>query len=162
MRFLVLLLCLGSVSLYAEENETEIDKYDDLMLALDLARIIHSPKIHEDMINQIVDDVISGTPHMEPFRKVFHEFYSEYIHYDFVIEDVALIYSELFDKDDLAELKKFHTSEVGKKFNKNASAIQKSMLTANMERMANSMQYLQPMLEEEAERLKSLSDASKN
>ncbi|WP_299980834.1 DUF2059 domain-containing protein [uncultured Pseudoteredinibacter sp.] len=162
MKWLVVLLCLSSVLLHAEENtgDTEIDKYDDLMLALELAKIIHSPQTHEEMIKQIVDDTIKGAPHMEPFRKVFQEFYSEYVHYDFVVEDVALIYSELFDKDDLLELKKFHTSEVGQKFNKNASAIQMSMLEANMERMANNMQYLQPMLEEEAARLKSLSEAN--
>ncbi len=153
---IVMFLLLGVFSTAISAQE---DKYDDLMAALDLAKIIHSPQSHEDMIKQIVDDTIKVTPHMEPFRKVFQQFYSEHIHYDFVVEDVALIYSEIFDKDDLKELKAFHTSAVGKKFNENSMAIQKSMLEANMERMANSMQYLQPMLEEEANRLKALSEA---
>jgi hypothetical protein len=129
------------------------DVKERLVAAHELFKTMHYENTFTETIENMVDMQIKQNPAIEPFRKVMLEFFSKYMSWNSIKDDVAQIYAEEFSVQELKELNEFYSRPVGQKSALRMPQLMSKGSEFGMRKVQQHMPELQHMVEEEMKRL---------
>ena len=148
-----MLVCLIAVLPMASMAEEKGAEKLHTEAALKLFEAMQLNITYEKSIESTVDMQIKSNPAIGPYRKVMLEFFSKYMSWNSLKDDMAQIYVEIFTIQELQELTAFYTTPVGKK----AALLMPQLMTKGGElgikRVQDNMAELQIMIAEEDKRI---------
>ena len=133
-------------------GEKEVEKLHTAA-ALELFKAMQLDVTFEKTIESTVDMQIKSNPMIEPYRKVMLDFFSKYMSWDSMKDEMAQIYVDAFTIQELKELTAFYATPVGKK----AALLMPQLMAKGgelgMKRVQDNMPELQRMIAEENKRI---------
>ena len=156
---LVLLAC-SMLSWSAMAQESQVDKAQ-LAAANELFLAMQLEKTFSNSIEMMMDLQIRQNPKIAPFRKVMMDFFSKYMSWDSLKDDMAKIYMAEFTTQELKELTAFYKTPVGVKAALKMPQLMNKGGELGMKRVQEHMTELQKMIADEAKRLEEEKNANK-
>lgn len=147
----VFLLWVGTGIVGAQEAEIS---EEHLVAAHELLRAMLVDKTLGESIEKMVDVQIQQNPSIAPFRKVMLEFFSKYMSWESLKDDMAEIYAEEFSIQELKELTAFYRTPTGRKAALLLPQLMSKGAELGMRRVQEHMPELQQMIAKEAEKIK--------
>lgn len=149
----VVVVCLVVILPIAiKAGEKEVDK-SHMVAALELLESMQVEITFEKTIESAVDLQVKQNPSIAPYRKVLLEFFSKYMSWDSLKDEMARIYVDAFTIQELKELTAFYKTPVGRK----AALLVPQLMTKGgemgMKRVQEHMPELQLMIAEEHKRI---------
>lgn len=95
-----------AASLYANEAHDEAEQ---------IVNTINANNNYDKIVNQLLRVQLQVKPQLRPFEDVLRDFFSKYINFNSIKEDLINLYTSRFTTDELKKIRKFYESDVGKK-----------------------------------------------
>ena len=146
----VCLVVMIPIAITAGEKE---DDKSHTVAAIELLESMQLEITFEKTIESAVDLQVKQNPSIAPYRKVMLEFFSKYMSWESLKDEMAQIYVDAFTIQELKELTAFYKTPVGKK----AALLMPQLMTKGgelgMKRVQEHMPELQLMIAEEHRRI---------
>jgi len=149
----VAVVCLVAIlPITITSGEKEIDK-SHTAAAIELLDAMQLDITFEKTIESTVDMQVKGNPAITPYRKVMLDFFSKYMSWSSLKDEMAQIYVDAFTIQELKELTAFYKTPIGKKW----ALLMPQLMTKGgelgMKRVQDNMAELQMMIAEEDKRI---------
>ena len=103
-----LLLCFGSVSLYASDNSHR-------QQVETLFRLTQMEKKIQESVDSVVQLQLRQNPQLAQHEKTMHEFFTKYIGWKALKDELADMYMKRFTEQELTDINAFYITPVGQK-----------------------------------------------
>lgn len=124
-------------------------------------RLLDSVNMEEAMqknMDNMLELQLKQNPALAPYRKVLREFFQQYLSYESVKHDFAVMYMEAFTPEEMLELAAFNESELGRKANKLMPDLMARGAQLGVDRIQENQAVLTAMIQAESKRLQELSE----
>ncbi|MGI0118254.1 DUF2059 domain-containing protein [Zooshikella sp. RANM57] len=132
------------------ENESYRKAADRLLTTMDLNRLLAATG--ENMLKM----QLSQNPALQPFEKTMKAFFNKYISGESLREDYINIYMEAFTEKEINEINDFYSTPTGQKVLRETPALVSKGAALGQQRVQENIQELKNMIQEEAQRIRSL------
>lgn len=143
---LLLLLTFTSLLSAAPNN-------NGIATAKKLFTVMNLSENYKDTIKKGVEFQIRANPQLAPFRNVMLKFFSKYMGWDSIKDDLAKLYSDSFTVDEMNKLIKFYKTPVGQKAIKLIPSLYEKGGMIGQKKIQAHISELQQMIAEEAKKL---------
>lgn len=106
----------------------------------------------QSTVRQLVEMRIKQDPELKPYEEVMMEYFSKYLSYESIEDDLAKLYVDAFTMEELNEIVAFYASETGKKLIEKSPWILKKSAEIGMSKINENIGELKKMVEEENKR----------
>lgn len=118
-------------------------------LAEDLLVLLKAPELVVNTSEQSIEFLLKNSPDTEGYSEIFREFGKRYLTWDNLKKAMIESYTDIFSAEELEELKKFFSSDAGRKYvAKNQDLLQKTSNAIN-DKILACREDLQRMIAEE-------------
>ena len=145
---LVLVLCLPSFALAEQRKEAAL-----LLDQIDMQATL------DQSISLSLDAQISSQPQLAPYRETMLAFFRKYMSYESLKADLVRIYEEAFSEKELAQLRAFYATPIGKKSLQLMPSLMAKGAELGQKRVEAHIPELTKMIQEQTERLKGEGEA---
>ena len=121
----------------------------ELELAEGLMKAMGMPKQFDDMITLMLDAQAKANPVMLSYRSVMEQFFRKHMSYEALKGDLAVIYAETFNAQELKELTALFSSPIGQKFVANSTELSRRGMELGQTRVQQNMAELIQMIQAE-------------
>ena len=112
-------LCLGLLATvatgFAAEPQATDDSAGRRAAAEELLTMMHMDKTMEESVNATIEAQVRQNPMLREFKDILRDFLREYLSYDKLKPELVKLYAEAFTTDEIAQLKVFYGTPIGKK-----------------------------------------------
>jgi uncharacterized protein len=115
---------------------------ENLLLQMDMDDVFNKST------DQLLDMQLKQAPQLAPAKDAMKKFFSKYMSWDALKDDVAQLYAECFNEDELNELSKFYQTPVGKKLAKVTPDITTKAAALGQAKVQSHIAELQEMMGE--------------
>ena len=144
MIVMVTLTVFGAATVRAE-GDKPVDK-EKLSAAVELLKTMQLDKTFEKMIVNNVNLQIQRKPMLAPFREVMLQFFSKYMSWDSLKDEMAAIYAAKFTIDELKAITAFYKTPAGRKLALMAPELSKRGAELGAQRVQLHISELQSMI----------------
>lgn len=150
----ILLVCLLAVApVVTMAEEKGMDSGSHMAAAQDLLAAMQIDKTYDQTVEASVDMQIKQNPMIAPYKKVMLQFFSKYMSWESLKEDVAKIYTDEFTIKELKELTAFYETPTGKKAALRLPVLMNKGAQLGISRVQAHMGELQQMIQEESKHI---------
>jgi hypothetical protein len=122
------------------------DDASRLQAARDLLASEHMDQNYAKTIAQILDAQTRTSPQMASLRVPMKEFFTKYMGWDSMKEDIAKIYAQNFTEDELKQITAFYQTPTGQKMMSTIPALTAQSMELSQDRVRDHMSELQEMI----------------
>ncbi len=127
------------------------DEASHRQAAEDLLNYTNAPKQFQNAIDQSVNMQVKANPQLAPKAGVLKKFFSRYMSWDSMKDDMIKIYTDAFSEQELKELTDFYKSPIGKKVLEKMPEIMGKGMQLGVSRVQRNQAELIRMLKEDSE-----------
>ena len=142
-----LTIVFSQVAFSADDAAEEAEK---------LLEIMGMDTILQQSIEQTLQIQLQQNPALTPYKHVMVEFFSKYMSYESLKREMAEIYANAFNADELRELNNFYRTPVGRKTIELMPTLMSQGAQLGANRVQENIGELQQMIEAEAKRIQEL------
>ncbi len=135
--------------LYGQE-----DSYAELVE--EFLKIINVEDNLQSNVNEMIEIQIRQNPDMLPYKDIMIEFYSKYLGWNSLKDELVGIYINEFSEKEMKELIDFYSSETGQKVLEKMPELFKKGAEIGQRAVMEHISELQEMIKQEAERLQQM------
>ncbi len=106
---MLLVLTLAATALYAADNDTHLQQVETLF------RLTQMEKKIQESVDSVVQLQIRQNPQLLTHEKTMHEFFTKYIGWNALKNELADMYMQKFTEKELTEINAFYITPVGQK-----------------------------------------------
>jgi uncharacterized protein len=124
---------------------------------VEAARLLESMDLQSTLdasISLTLDGELRSKPELEPFREVMLAFFRKYMSYESLKPDLIVIYEEAFTEEELAAIRVYQESEVGRKATRLVPQLMQRGGELGQRKVQEHISELKKMFEDEAARIK--------
>jgi hypothetical protein len=147
------LACLVGVAADFAPAQGAPDNEKQVAAAMELFKTMHLDEMFGQMMQNSVDMQIKANAQITPFRQVMLDFFSKYMSWDAMKDDMAKIYVEEFTLQELKDLTAFYKTPTGQKAALRLPELMNKGADLGMRRVQEHMPELQKAIQDEAKRL---------
>ena len=141
------LLCLVPFGAYASDASRQAEAAR-LLDAMDMQATLDAS------IEMTMDSQLAANPALAPYRAVMLDFFRKYMSYQSLKADLAAIYADMFTEEELAAIRAFQESPVGKKATHLQPQLMQRAGELGQQRVQANLSELTRMIEAETARIK--------
>ena len=124
--------------------------------AKELMKTMEMGKLLNESIDQMLDLQLQQNPGLQPYRKVFKEFLSKYMSEEAIVEDLVVVYTEIFTEAELKDIAAFYQTPTGKKTLKYQVELYQRGAEIGQQKVQEHLPELEEMIREETARIEAL------
>ncbi len=148
----LLLLCLQVSSVSAEEKRPAEEA---VKAAHELLEMMDMPNLYAQTVKATVDAQTTQNPEMAAYEDIFTEFFTKYMGWDNMKDDIAKIYATNFSAQEIQEMIAFYKTPVGQKTIKLLPKLSREGVVLGQKKLMENQAELKQMIEERAAELES-------
>ena len=145
-----LVFLLGAGLVRAQETQ---GRQEHLAATHELLQAMHLDKTFEESMEKMIDVQLQQNPAIAPFKNVMLEFFSKYMSWESLKDDMAEIYLEEFSIQELKDLTAFYKTPTGQKAALRVPQLMSKGAELGMRRVQEHMPELQEMIAKEAAKM---------
>lgn len=145
----VLLVCLmvSFASPAMAENTQVVDK-ERIQASHELFDTLQMDKLYNSVLESTVELQIKQRPQMAKYRDVFYKFFSKYMSWNSIKDEVANLYASEFTANELKDITAFYKTPTGQKAMKNIPALMNKAGEIGIKHVNDHRTEFEQMLEE--------------
>ena len=120
---------------------------EELLYVLDIKNLL------QRTTEQMLDLQIQRNPSIKPYKNMMMEFFSKYVSYESLKDELITMYSESYNENELREIIKFYKTPTGQKAIHKMPELMRRGAQLGLQRLENNKSELEEMIEKESERI---------
>jgi hypothetical protein len=140
-------ILLGAAVLsLAFHASTRADEASHLQAARDVLAAAHMDQIYGKTIDQILDMQLRSSPQLADMREPMKQFFTKYMGWDALKDDMAKIYAQTFSEDELKQIAAFYRTPAGTKMIEAQPDLTREGMELGQSKVRDHLPELQEML----------------
>jgi hypothetical protein len=135
-------------------GQTDKKSNEKLAVAYELFQVMQTEKTLDSATKQMTDLIIQQNQLYAPYRKTIQEFYSKYLRWESLKDDIANIYTEELSLKELNDLVAFYKTPTGQKAIQVFPHLRDKIMELEKQQIQEHVQEFKAMLSAEAEKYK--------